>query len=101
MATYAIIGIIFIALAIVASKQLKLRNKRAAIVAFVVVAIMTLHFEPIMIQLGLYQHDATKLLGPEIRTIPIEDFLYVLFAAIVVPSLWDWYGKTERTKLHE
>ena len=93
MATYAIIGFVYIVLAIAAGRLYRIKHRRAALAAFIVVAIMTLHFEPIMIHLGLYQHDATKLLGPEIRSIPIEDFLYVLFAAIAVPSLWDRFSE--------
>lgn len=90
MATYAIIGLVFIAITTLTGRLYKIKHWRAALVAGIAVAILTLHFEPAMISFGLYEHDSTKILGILVRgLIPIEDFLYVVFAALIVPSLWD------------
>ncbi len=98
MATYAIIGVVYIIACVLIFKIYKIKRPHAAFVAFFAVSILTIHFEPTMINLGLFEHDSAKLLGVHLLgVIPIEDMLYVLFAAIVVPSLWDRFKAAEQT----
>lgn len=94
MATYALVCLVFMSSAVLIGRLYRIKKWRAALAAFIIVALLTLHFEPLMIHLGLYHHDLNKTLGITVRnSIPIEDFLYVLFAAIIVPGLWDKLGK--------
>jgi len=59
--------------------------------------VLTAVFDTIMIDVGLYVFDPTKILGVHVWGAPLEDFAYAIAAAVLVPVLWTVLGRSRRT----
>jgi lycopene cyclase domain-containing protein len=53
-------------------------------------------FDSLIIAAGIVGYDTAKILGIYIGTAPIEDFMYALLAAVIVPALWKGFGLYDR-----
>ncbi|RWZ78677.1 MAG: lycopene cyclase domain-containing protein [Candidatus Microsaccharimonas sossegonensis] len=55
--------------------------------------ILTAIFDPLMIYLQFFQYAPSKILGLTFFGAPIEDFFYALYAACIVPLVWNRLGE--------
>ncbi len=97
MATYVALNVVFLAvvLAVLKWRRLLVWN-RSVIVTLCILIACTAVFDSLIIAAGIVDYDTTKLLGIYIGTAPIEDFMYALLAAVVVPALWKGFGLYDR-----
>lgn len=99
--SYPILALLVVAVAAVISVPLLwvgartgLRRTLAAMgIAALAVGILTAVFDSIMIAAGLFQYVEDRLLGVHIGLAPIEDFSYVIAAALLLPALWVALGR--------
>lgn len=59
---------------------------------------LTLVFDTLMIDVGLYTYDPSKILGVWVWGAPIEDFAYPIAAGIAMPVLWTVLGRRRRDR---
>ena len=97
MATYVALNVVFLAvvLAVLKWRRLLVWN-RSVIVTLCILIACTAVFDSLIIATGIVDYDTTKILGIYIGTAPIEDFMYALLAAVVVPALWKGFGLYDR-----
>lgn len=76
-----------------------LRRLRAwpLVAAALFVCLLTVVFDTLMIDVGLYVFDPDKILGVHVWGAPLEDFAYAVAAAVLVPVLWTVLGRSRRT----
>jgi lycopene cyclase domain-containing protein len=75
-----------------------LRRLRAVPVLWTVfhLCVLTLVFDTLMIDVGLYVFDPDKILGVWLWGAPLEDFAYAVAAGIAMPVLWTVLGRRSR-----
>ena len=97
MATYVALNTVFlvIVLAILKWRGLLVWNRSVVVTVCILIACTAL-FDSLIIAAGIVDYDTTKILGIYIGTAPIEDFMYALLAAVVVPALWKGFGLHDR-----
>ena len=97
MATYIVLNTVFLAavLAILKWRGLLVWN-RSVVVTLYFMIVCTAVFDSLIIAAGIVDYDTTKLLGIYIGAAPIEDFMYALLAAVIVPALWKGFGLYDR-----
>lgn len=93
MATYLILNIIVIILVCCALWLKPHRPRRPWVVMLACLLVLTLVFDNIMIMLGLFTYAPDKIIGLHVVLAPIEDFMYPLLAALLVPALWNKLGE--------
>ena len=97
MATYVALNVVFLAVILAVLKWRRLLVwDRSAIVTLLILIVCTAVFDSLIIAAGIVDYDTTKLLGIYIGTAPIEDFMYALLAAVIVPALWKGFGLCDR-----
>ncbi|MBC7459467.1 lycopene cyclase domain-containing protein [Candidatus Saccharibacteria bacterium] len=55
--------------------------------------ILTALFDPLIIYFSIVDYDPTKILGIRLLGAPVEDFFYALYAACIVPLIWNRLGE--------
>ena len=55
--------------------------------------VLTAIFDPLIIHFGIVDYDPTKLLGIYWFGAPIEGFFYAVYAACIVPLIWNRIGE--------
>lgn len=93
MATYLILNLAVLAGVAILLGRRPTRPSRAWLFMFAVIFVLTLVFDNLLIWLGMYSYAPDKLLGLHVWLAPIEDFMYVVLAALLVPAVWH---KTEK-----
>lgn len=88
MATYLILNSLFMTAVFVAFKIKQRWPRRALLLTAVVLFVLTAVFDNIIIGLSIVDYDPAKILGVRIGVAPIEDFMYALFAVVIVPAIW-------------
>ena len=63
--------------------------------------LLTAIFDPLIIYLNIVDYDPTKILGITLLGAPIEDFFYALYAACIVPLVWNRLGEKKEGESHE
>ena len=93
--TYLILNILFIAAVVLALYALKIPIAKRWYVALIPLLILTALFDPIIIYFDIVGYDTSKILGLTFFGAPLEDFMYSILAAILVPSIWNYMNKKE------
>lgn len=93
IATYAVLNLIFLVLALGFAWPWLRHNRRHCIVVTLHLLALTAIFDSIAIHYGVFAYDITRLLGLYVIKAPIEDFAYAIAAALIVPRLWQLFGK--------
>ena len=57
--------------------------------------LLTLVFDPIIILLDIVAYNPEKILGFNLLGAPIEDFFYAVYAACIVPLVWNRLGEKD------
>lgn len=88
--TYLAISVPFLLLAagIAVTRKARPRNLRVTVIVLAILFGLTIIFDNLMIWAGLVGYSDAQRLGIGIGLMPIEDLLYPLFAALIVPALW-------------
>ncbi len=92
MATYLVLNIVVIALVCAALWGALRRPDRPWIVMFLSLLLLTLVFDNIMIALDFFSYAPDKILGLYVWLAPVEDFMYPVLAALLIPTLWNMFG---------
>ena len=93
IATYIILNLVFLLLArFLASIWLGHNWKHFMIVCIHLILITTV-FDSLAIYFGIFSYENSKIIGIHIFKAPVEDFAYAIAAALLVPSLWRFFGK--------
>ena len=97
MITYIVLNMVYLVgvLAILKWRGLLVWN-RSVLVTLGILTVCTAVFDSLIIAAGIVDYDTTKILGIYIGTAPIEDFMYALLAAAIVPALWKGFGLYDR-----
>ncbi len=90
MLTYLILNTAFIGVVLLGMKVLKVPFVKRWYLPLVALLVLTALFDPLIIHFDIVGYDDEKLLGLKWFGAPIEDFMYSLLAAILVPSLWSF-----------
>ncbi len=91
IATYVVLNILFVAVAVVFSWPWLRHNRKRFIVVALHLLVLTAIFDTIAIHYGVFAYDAARLLGLRILEAPLEDFAYPIAAALVIPRLWQLF----------
>jgi lycopene cyclase domain-containing protein len=59
------------------------------------VLVLTLVFDNLLVGLKIVDYDPAKISGLRVPLAPIEDFGYVAVAVILLPVLWQYFGKRQ------
>lgn len=89
--TYLLISVPFLALALVvwiARRNSAPRQLAVTVIVVVVLLVLTAIFDNLMIWAELVGYGDAQGLGLDIGLVPIEDFFYPLFVALIVPAFW-------------
>lgn len=93
MATYLILNVIVTGLVMAFLKVRLGRPSTAVVVTMVALLALTVVFDNAIVGLGIVGYDPQKILGLRIGSAPIEDFMYALLAAVLVPTVWHKLGE--------
>ena len=102
MRGYLASGLVFLAVAATAAVVVvvRMRGPRrgyvlATAVTALVLVVLTAVFDSVMIAADLFRYDAAALVGLTIGRTPVEDLLWPLAAALLMPALWTLLGPPE------
>lgn len=90
MATYLVLNIIVLAVVVLIVRLAAGRIvwNRSLTIALVVLFVSTAVFDSMIVGSGIVAYDDSLILGLRIGSAPIEDFFYIIMAALIVPSVW-------------
>lgn len=106
-ATYALISVGFMLVAIAAAVLLARRAGRHAVHwravagAGIALVILTAVFDSIMIGLGFFSYSSELITGLRIGLAPIEDFAYPLAIVVALPALWALLTRANGVSMRE
>lgn len=97
MTTYIVLNTVYLVgiLAILKWRGLLVWN-RSVLVTLCILTVCTAVFDSLIIAAGIVDYDTTKILGIYVGAAPIEDYMYALLAAVIVPALWKGFGSHDR-----
>ena len=99
MATYLILNLVFIAIAILVLSLTKSLNlNQATLVTMAIILLMTAVFDSLIIGVGIVAYDENLITGIKIGLAPIEDFFYAVLAVLLVPAVWTMLKKEQHGK---
>ena len=91
--TYLVVNLIFlVCIAVLFSQHLQKPNK-TWFISLVALIVLTAIFDSLIVWASIVGYDPTKILGLYIGFAPIEDFFYAILAIVIVPALWNLFGK--------
>lgn len=90
--TYTLINLVFlvpaVVLALVAWRARGV-SRPALLVTAVVMIALTIVFDNLMIQVGLFTYAEAQISGIMLGAMPVEDLSYTVFAVLALPALWE------------
>lgn len=92
MATYLILNTLFIIAVCAVLNLAPKRLSKSWIITLLGLLLLTLIFDNVIIGLQIVGYNNSLILGYRVFLAPIEDFMYALLAAILVPALWHKLG---------
>jgi lycopene cyclase domain-containing protein len=91
--TYLFLNLLFfITLVMFIPKQFK-KPPVACFVTLAGLLLLTAIFDPLIIYFHVVDYNPAKILGAKLLGAPIEDFFYALYAACIVPLVWQRLGE--------
>lgn len=88
MATYLVLNTVFLVFALAMVLLSSWRPNRTWIISLVVLLALTLIFDSLIIYFKIVGYDVDMIAGIYLGKAPLEDFLYAVVAALIVPVLW-------------
>lgn len=99
MLTYLLLNLVFLTSLIMFLPKKLSKPGRAFWITLGVLLMLTAIFDPIIISLGVVAYNDGLTLGLKLFGAPIEDFFYALYAACLVPLLWNKLGEEKITNV--
>ena len=93
MITYLILNVLFLLTLIMFIPTKFTKPSKAWWVTLVGLLILTAIFDPLIIHFDIVNYSSSKILGVTLLGAPIEDFFYALYAAAIVPLIWNKLGQ--------
>lgn len=93
MATYVVLNLVVMALVFAIARVRLGKLSRAFFATMAVLLVLTAVFDNAIVGLSIVDYDPQKILGLRVGVAPIEDFMYALLAAIIVPTIWHKLGE--------
>lgn len=100
-ATYVLLNLAIIALAVIVLRLRFPRPVRVMLAPLSILLLLTLVFDNVMIQLGLFTYADTRISGIRLGLAPVEDFMYPLLAFVLTASLWQRFTNKEKSHVDE
>ncbi len=97
MATYLILNCVIIVAVCLVLRITPRTPSKAWLVMLGALLLLTLVFDNLMIALDFFHYAPDKILGIYIGLAPIEDFMYALLAALLIPAIWITLGTPHDT----
>lgn len=98
MITYLILNVLFFLTLVMFIPTKFTKPSKAWWITLIGLLVLTAIFDPIMIHLDLFGYNESKILGVSFFGAPIEDFFYAIYAAAVVPLIWNRIGEKNQEK---
>lgn len=93
--TYVVLSVSVLALlALITIPTLRRLSQRPVLLAALALIALTAVFDNVIVGLGIVAYDDALTSQVRLWHAPIEDFAYALGAAMLIPALWMWLGKT-------
>lgn len=92
MATYLILNVVVILIVLLVLRIRMRRPSRALKITFAVLVVLTAVFDNMIVGFSIVDYDPDKILGLRIGYAPIEDFMYVVLAIVIIPTIWARIG---------
>ena len=96
--TYLILNLLFLITLIMFIPKTFKKPPTAWWITLAGLVILTAIFDPLIIYFDIVAYDPSKILGLHIFGAPIEDFFYALYAACIVPLVWNRLGENALEK---
>jgi lycopene cyclase domain-containing protein len=97
MTTYLLLNIVFfISLVMFMPKKFS-KPGHAWLYTLIGIFILTAIFDPLLVSFHIIGYTASKILGVKWFGAPIEDFFYALYAACIIPLVWNKLGEKNET----
>ena len=90
--TYLILNLVFLGGIVFILRRYLKKPSTTWWLTLIALLVLTAIFDNIMIATGFFSYAPEKILGIFIGLAPIEDFMYAVLAAILVPALWRMYS---------
>lgn len=94
MTTYLALNMIVLVVVCIVLRISPRRPRRPWVIMAICLFALTLLFDNIMIAFDLFTYAPDKILGVHVVLAPIEDFMYPLLAALMMPAIWNKLGKS-------
>lgn len=89
--TYLILNSIFLAAILIGFRKYLSKPSKTWWLTLAALLILTAIFDNLMIAAGIFSYEPSKILGLYVGLAPIEDFMYAIMAAIIIPILWRYH----------
>lgn len=93
MFTYLVMNLVFLLSLIMFLPRTLSKPTRAFWMTLGGLLVLTAIFDPVIIALGVVGYNEAAILGIKLFGAPIEDFFYAVYAACIVPLLWNKLGE--------
>lgn len=96
--TYVVLSVVVLALIGVATLPTlrRLPGRPLALTALVLIA-LTAVFDNVIVGLDIVAYDDALISGVRLWRAPLEDFAYALGAVMLLPAVWTWLGRGDRS----
>jgi len=96
MMTYLILNLLFFVTIIMFTPDKLSRPSKKWWLTLAIIIGLTAIFDPIIVALDIVAYDPAKVLGIYFFGAPIEDFFYALYAAILLPLVWQRFERVKK-----
>jgi lycopene cyclase domain-containing protein len=93
MTTYLLLNLVFFVTLVMFLPKRFAKIPKAWWLTLTGLLLLTALFDPLIIHFGIVAYDPSKILGVRLFGAPIEDFFYAVYAACIVPLIWNRIGE--------
>ena len=93
MVTYLVLNLIFIATTVIVLLAFRaLHWNKVMTRILVLLIVLTVIFDSFIIMAGIVSYEPGKILGVRLGAAPVEDLMYAVLAAVIIPAIWKKLG---------
>lgn len=93
MTTYLLLNLVFFVTLLMFLPKRFAKLPKAWWLTLAGLLLLTAVFDPLIIHFDIVAYDPSKILGIHMFGAPIEDFFYAVYAACIVPLIWNKIGE--------
>ena len=97
--TYSYLNLVFMGIALIAVLSLTRGAKlsfRVVGLAMLCLVLLTAVSDNFIVASGIVDYTESQILGVRIGAAPVEDFAYAVVAAVLLPALWQYLGRSKK-----